>query len=472
MAARIELALAAEGHSVFRDRTSLPPGESFDARIRAAIDDCDLFVFLVDAESVAPGHYTLTELKFAQQKWAHPAGHVLPVLTDATPIEAIPEYLRAVTILMIEGDVAAEVAAEVARLPGPRRRVLRRPRVAAALAGAALLLGIGLWLAGVSHLERRRSAERIASVVEQARLQAASGNYASAWSTLEQAGERLPPAPALAGAQEQLAMAWLENARGSEAGLTLRQIADTVSPVLARGAAASSGQRAADLTAHLGWADFLRSRDGVGGIQPAAQYERALDLDPGNVFAHAMWGFEITRTGGSPSDGREHFRRALAAGRDRDFVRHLQISALLWSRDPEREHEAVRVANEIRTNGEIMPIGAADRPDAWRLWNVYYDRLINGLDRAAFLAALSPTDHLATFTWLYPEESFPKGKHLYHFALAQFEEAAGHREAALASYRFVLDDAARTRSTGRLVDAAQEAVEALSRSERTPTARP
>jgi len=44
VALRIELALEADGHSVFRDRTDLPPGESFDARIRIAIKDKPQFL--------------------------------------------------------------------------------------------------------------------------------------------------------------------------------------------------------------------------------------------------------------------------------------------------------------------------------------------------------------------------------------------------------------------------------------------
>ena len=61
-AERIELALKGEGYAVFRDRSALPPGESFDARIRAAVEESDLFVFLITPQSVSPGHYTLTEL--------------------------------------------------------------------------------------------------------------------------------------------------------------------------------------------------------------------------------------------------------------------------------------------------------------------------------------------------------------------------------------------------------------------------
>src|SRR5512134_2022480 len=141
-AARIELALKAEGFSVFRDRSALPPGESFDDRIRMAIEESDLFVFLITPDAVAPGRYTLTELKFAEQRWPHPGGRVLPVAVEATPKEAIPAYLRAVTILKPRGNLVAEVAAEVARMGAPWwRRMLEPKRLVPALVAAVLIAG-------------------------------------------------------------------------------------------------------------------------------------------------------------------------------------------------------------------------------------------------------------------------------------------------------------------------------------------
>ena len=56
-ATRIELSLKGDGHAVFRDRSALPPGESFDARIRLAIDESDLFIFATAVASRRPrGH--------------------------------------------------------------------------------------------------------------------------------------------------------------------------------------------------------------------------------------------------------------------------------------------------------------------------------------------------------------------------------------------------------------------------------
>jgi hypothetical protein len=231
--------------------------------------------------------------------------------------------------------------------------------------------------------------------------------------------------------------------------------------VLARGAAAGKGERSADLLAHMGWADFLRSRQGVGGLDPTQHYRRAVEIDPGNVFAHTMWGFEILRKGGSVTDANRHFAVALESKRKREYVRHMQISALLWAHDPQLESEAIRVANELRKGGETMPAGAPDASDIWRLWNIYYSRLISGHDKAKFLATLSPADHLATFRWLYPENQLPKEKyHLYRYILAQLQELNGDRTNALASYRLLRSELGN--NPGPLLNASNEAIKRLS----------
>lgn len=108
--------LQAEGHEVFFDKEDLPPGQSYNERIRSAIEASDLLIFLITPESVAKGKYTLTELKIACKKWPNPTGRVLPVMLEATPFEDMPGYLKAVTVLSPEGNLTAEVVMEVAEL--------------------------------------------------------------------------------------------------------------------------------------------------------------------------------------------------------------------------------------------------------------------------------------------------------------------------------------------------------------------
>ena len=64
----INRALLDQGHDVFFDRDDLPPGEEFHIRIRRAIEQAELFVFLVSEEAIDPGSYTLNELEIAEKQ--------------------------------------------------------------------------------------------------------------------------------------------------------------------------------------------------------------------------------------------------------------------------------------------------------------------------------------------------------------------------------------------------------------------
>ena len=113
IAEAIAFSLRSRNFQVFLDKDDLPPGRSYDEQIETAIEDSDYLLFLISPESVKPGRYTLTELELARRKWRTPDGSVLPVLVAPTPMSAVPQFLRAVTILEPQGNIAAEVAAHV-----------------------------------------------------------------------------------------------------------------------------------------------------------------------------------------------------------------------------------------------------------------------------------------------------------------------------------------------------------------------
>ncbi|MBR0897569.1 toll/interleukin-1 receptor domain-containing protein [Bradyrhizobium tropiciagri] len=103
-------------HQVFFSHDDLPAGDSFDARVEKAIESSDFMVFLISPESVTRGRYTLSELAFAKTKWPNPSNRVLPVMMAPTPLDQVPTYLRAVTILEPQGSAAAETRAAVDRM--------------------------------------------------------------------------------------------------------------------------------------------------------------------------------------------------------------------------------------------------------------------------------------------------------------------------------------------------------------------
>lgn len=146
-AEEIELALRGAGHSVFFDRANLPPGGEFHSRIKEAVRRCDAFVFLVSPHSVMKGGYARTELKFARERWQHAADRVLPVIVGKLPWEDIPAYLRSVTVLEPEGNIAAEVADAIedfGRLtPAPAPPAATDPEVPNSPPPAALPVTLG-----------------------------------------------------------------------------------------------------------------------------------------------------------------------------------------------------------------------------------------------------------------------------------------------------------------------------------------
>jgi hypothetical protein len=116
LAEQIHLALVGAGYETFFDRENLPPAGDYHARIKTAVDEADAFVFVISPNAVQPGSYALTELKHARAKWPHPKAHVLPVAAKPTAWAEIPAYLKAVTFLEPQGNVAAEVVIAIAQL--------------------------------------------------------------------------------------------------------------------------------------------------------------------------------------------------------------------------------------------------------------------------------------------------------------------------------------------------------------------
>lgn len=143
----IHLALRAQGHTVFFDRTGLPAGEEYDGRIRRAIEKSHLMVFMVSPDSLEPGSYTLTELAIAQKTWEHPAGRVLPVMLRPISLDRIPPYLKSITLFEPEGDLTATVADQVYRIAQARRRGRLKRTAALLLAATTVCAGAyGYWI--------------------------------------------------------------------------------------------------------------------------------------------------------------------------------------------------------------------------------------------------------------------------------------------------------------------------------------
>jgi hypothetical protein len=128
---------------------------------------------------------------------------------------------------------------------------------------------------------------------------------------------------------------------------------------------------------------------------------------------------------------------------------------MINNQSSEFEEETVRVANAIRSEH-----GDLDPEDRSRILWIYSIRLVPpNDDTSAFLNALPPAQHLATFDWL-AKETDTGSAGMRSYCRSRLLEAPGRTDEALAGYRALR---AQTRDRpGSLLDATLQAIARLS----------
>ncbi len=172
-----------------------------------------------------------------------------------------------------------------------------------------------------------------------------------------------------------------------------------------------------------------------------------------------MWGHWILWNRGELSDASQHFSSALSSGRQRDFARHLQLAALIDCRSDACGEEIFHVTNDIRKEH-----GAVDPGEANRIFSNYYGQpllLITASNPSVNVNAISASEYLKTFRWLFDGLDFDDSKSLLRtYDLAVLQETTGQKVEALANYRLVRSK--KPASGGSLFGAADKGVNRLS----------
>ena len=138
--------------------------------------------------------------------------------------------------------------------------------------------------------------------------------------------------------------------------------------------------------------------------------------------------------------------RAAAHHANTEFVQFDQKTGGYVETERVSEYALGKVGEIVPVDGcRILPANALVR------WDVHYYPTGEELK----------DDVIEMGIWLYPEDQFPKEKHLqYLYILAQLQELNGERADALASYRRLRSQLGNERGT--LVDGANAAIKRLS----------
>jgi hypothetical protein len=233
-------------------------------------------------------------------------------------------------------------------------------------------------------------------------------------------------------AEQDLAMAWLRNGRVPE-GSQFSVIADKLVNVLTIGANNSSGARKADLLAHLGWAYFLKQRDGDESLRPETEYKEAVAADAKNPYANVFWGHWILWNHGPLNDANGRFAIALSTDRARSVVRHFQLAALANVRSDDTDAAWLRVVSDMQAGSEKIDSSVRNE-----VCNRYDQALQDEALMQRILAQVPAARQVELLQALMQSEAISVvQKTTLSVALAESLEAAGRSQDALEAWKTV-----------------------------------
>lgn len=460
------------------DTEDIAPGQVFTESIQRTLANCEAVLVVIGPrwrelllQRGAGGQpdYVLLEVEAALERKLR----VVPVLVGgatAAQLSALPGALAPLAYYhaaeLRDSSFKEDCARLADGLGGSRPR--RRLWIGAAVAAVAAVAVIAVIAGGVSYRGRDPV---VTSLIETAKSQSSRGEHQSAFRTLQKALATEPSDNAILEAQADAAMGWLRDFRvvvpeggkaGEVAGPLLTDLIATLDAALARTDRQSS--RAADILAHLGWAHWLNQKMAYREFGPAAERDlrQSLQLEPGNVFAHAMLGNLLLQRRSSPDEALKHFEAAVRTGRERLFVRRMQLGAMIYDDAPAVRQALIRAVNEMRKSGEPLE-------DSYkrRVLTAYSPTVNDRESLRITVAALPPDDAWATFLWLsdprQPGVDPAAQKIQSEFIQATILEISGRTDEALAAFSSLRSELRQHGYTGRILTHVSEAITSLQR---------
>lgn len=322
------------------------------------------------------------------------------------------------------------------------------------------VIGLILGISQVSKLYNNWSEKekKVNGLIKDSRLRGSTEDYAGAWKNLEDALLADPSSETVQSEQTELAMQWIRNIRlsGARGETKFSEVVDKLLPALYHSAGNTNGSMKADILAHIGYANYLKLRDGQVEMKVEENFKSALAEDTENVYAHAMLGFWQmfpANNNGNVTEGEKHFKSALKSGREQKYVRHLHLVALSnCNFDYRNEGKIFAVINDMRNQGDTIEKEARER-----LLSEAYSYEKGVLDSIANV--LTPQDHLSTFLFL-AEGIDIAGNPLLRFAHCRLVEKTGDTAKALSMYQSIYSDSELKYFTRR--DDVKKAIDKLS----------
>jgi tetratricopeptide (TPR) repeat protein len=306
----------------------------------------------------------------------------------------------------------------------------------------AVVAAIGIASAGIGYItngarffsdiaEYLQGRSEMRSLIDAAEDRLVHADYEAAWRANAKARGLAPRNAAAAAQQARIAMRWLEDVHLSSADgpQTFSPVVDPLKSALIERLAGTQGREKADIHAHIGWANFLRYRDGHPDTDIAKEFDAAIGEDPDNLYGHVMRGFWILWNGGPIDKARGDFEIALRSTADPAFSDKLIMSGLLNITSDDFMAGAIEYADTIRRAGRDID----DHTKRRLMW--YYSICLHDTKLLATIEkALPAGEQMVVLAWLKQSNIPAYESRVATYFMAHFAEKDGKREEALRLY--------------------------------------
>jgi len=304
------------------------------------------------------------------------------------------------------------------------------------------------------NLKNRKIA--INQLVQAGNLQRTSKDYQTAWDSYETALKLDPGFHSARKEQIALAQVWLRNIWVVKGEDTFSKLVNKMLPTLYIGAAISEGKESANISAHIGWAYYLKYREGnANKEQVESHFKRSLQTDQNNGYAHAMFAFWKGYNGKPIEELKRHFKKGLLNKNTKDYTRILQLSTYLSKKTDGYEKELFRIVNNMCENKEkILP------RYQYEILNIYQRNMYDSKRIKEIIHYLTPKAHLFCISCLTNENKPHKHKRQqYQLVKGIIFEEMGDIEKALNIYQSLQKEI--YPHTGRLSKTLNKAIERI-----------
>ncbi|HXJ03425.1 MAG TPA: hypothetical protein VNH44_19550 [Micropepsaceae bacterium] len=306
---------------------------------------------------------------------------------------------------------------------------------------SAVIAAVGIVSAGIGYITNGAQffskiedyfygRSELHTLIDTAEDRLAHTDYEAAWAANMKARQLAPRDAAVGAQQARIAMKWLEDVHVSSTTgpKSFTELADPLKAALLERLPATKGREHADIRAHIGWANFLRYRDGSPKTDIGEEFDATIAEDPDNFYGHLLRGF-WSLWNGDIEKARPDLAIAMQSTVDPAYSDGMIMAGFTNSTTDDFMAAAIEYADKIRAAGRTID----DHTRGQLLW--YYSMCLHDQNLLTAIGKTLPaSEQISLLDWLKKGDVSAPNKRVADYFIAYFSEQDGKKDDALRLY--------------------------------------